>query len=415
MKILILGLNYAPERVGIAVYTAGMAETLSDRGHEVEVVAGQPYYPEWRVSEGYSRFWFSKAFESGVSVTRCPHYVPRHPSFARRLVHYLTFAFTSFFPLLWLAMTRRPDVVIAVAPALVAAPMARVVAWMCGARSWLHIQDFEVDAAVGTGLMAGSGWVVRFAHQMERIILKSFDKVSTISPQMCRKLMEKGVAPTRIVEFRNWADLEQVQPLSRPSRWRELWRIDTPHVALYSGNIAAKQGIEIIVEAARRLRHRTDLTFVICGDGANRDNLEAMSAGLPNIQIHGLQPREQLGELLALASVHLLPQLAGAADTLLPSKLTNILASGRPVVATAAPESALAIEIEGCGIATPPGDAKAFADAIERLLDDGPLHGALSRAAHARALERWSPEVILSTFDQQLRHLAEHSPELGSA
>lgn len=415
MKILVLGLNYAPEPVGIAVYTAGMSEALAAKGHEVRAVVGQPYYPEWHISDGYSRFWFSKAIENGVFVTRCPHYVPHNPSLARRLIHYITFAFASLFPLVWSALKRRPDVVIAIAPALVAAPVARVAAWLCGAKAWLHIQDFEVDAAIGTGQMSSSGWVVRFAHHMERMILNSFDKVSTISPQMCRKLFDKDVAPARVVEFRNWADLDQVQPLSRPSRWRELWGIDTPYVVLYSGNIAAKQGIEIIVEAARRLRHRTDLTFVICGDGANREKLEAMSAGLPNIQLHGLQPREQLGELLALASVHLLPQLAGAADTLLPSKLTNILASGRPVVATAAPESSLAIEIEGCGIATPPGDAAAFADAIELLLDDAPLHVTLSRAAHARALERWSPDVILSTFDKQLRRLAEPSPGPGSA
>lgn len=415
MKVLILGLNYAPERVGIAVYTAGMAETLTQRGHEVEVVAGQPYYPEWRVVPGYSRFWYGNSVENGVRITRCPHYVPARPSAVRRILHYLTFAFMSLFPTIWAALTRRPDIVIAVAPALAAAPVARIAAWLCGAKAWLHIQDFEIDAAVGTGLVSASGPLVRLAHAVERGILGSFDKVSTISPQMCRKLERKGVAPDRIFEFRNWADLGNVAPLHRPSAFRQRWGITTPHVALYSGNIANKQGLEIIVEAARRLARRTDLTFIICGDGANRANLEAQASGLDNLRFHGLQPHSELNELLALATVHLLPQLAGAADAVLPSKLTNILASGNPVIATAAPDSDLAIEIDGCGIATPPQNAEQFAAAIEQLLNDTDLHHTLSQAAYARALERWSPVSIFANFDRALHTLTGLSTELRSA
>lgn len=415
MKILVLGLNYAPERVGIAVYTTGMAEALTERGHEVEVISGQPYYPEWKVMPGFSRFWFGRSRENGVAVLRCPHYVPARPSAARRILHYISFAASSFAPALWTAATRRPDLVIVVAPALAAAPTARLAAWLAGAKAWLHIQDFEIDAAVGTGLVSGSGRLVRLALAVERAILRSFDRVSTISPQMCRTLAKKGVAADRVVEFRNWADLRQVEPLSRASLFRQQWGITTPHVALYSGNIANKQGIEIIVEAAQRLRRRTDLTFVICGDGANRAKLEALAEGLGNVQFRELQPREQLGELMGLASVHLLPQLAGAAEAVLPSKLTNMLASGRPVVATAAPDSALAAEVEGCGLATTPGDAEDFASAIERLLDDRLLYDQCSEAARQRALERWSPDSILSAFDNQLRHLAEHPHTFRSA
>jgi colanic acid biosynthesis glycosyl transferase WcaI len=129
-------------------------------------------------------------------------------------------------------------------------------------------------------------------------------------------------------------------------------------VAIYSGNIANKQGIEIVVEAARLLRHRKDLMFVVCGNGPNRARLIESSADLDNIQFHDLQPRERLSDLLGMASVHLLPQIAGAADLVLPSKLTNMLASGRAIAATAEPGTGLAAEVDGCGLitlrATPP-------------------------------------------------------------
>lgn len=401
MKILVHGLNYAPEQVGIAVYTTGMAEALVRMGHEVRVVAGQPYYPAWRSMEGYG-FRFSQATKAGVRITRVPHYVPGRPTGARRVLHHLSFALSSFFPLLWLSLVWRPQVVIGVAPSLLAAPLARLAAALAGAGSWLHVQDFELQAALATGLLRPPGQLKRFAFAFERLVLRSFETVSTISPQMCKLLIQKGVAADRVVEFRNWADVDAIRPLLRHSSYRAKWDIAASSVALYSGNIANKQGAEIVVDAARLLRHRFDLCFVICGEGPARADLEARAQGLPNIQFRDLQPKERLNELMGLASVHLLPQRAEAADLVLPSKLTNMLASGRPVVVTAASGTGLASEVEGCGLVTPPGDAVAFAAAIGRLLDDAALYSDLSIAARNRAVARWGGQAILAGFEARL-------------
>jgi colanic acid biosynthesis glycosyl transferase WcaI len=395
MKVLVVGLNYAPEKVGIAVYTAGMAEALVARGHEVRVIAGNPYYPAWRIADGYNAWAYSNATESGVRVTRVPHYIPAEPSGLRRLFHHASFAATALVPSLWTALTFRPDVVLTIAPSLVAAPVARLAAWVSGARSWLHIQDFEVEAAFATGLLKAEGRGARMARWFERTVLKSFDQVSSISPAMCRRLIEKGVPGTRVTELRNWADVDAIRPMSAPSPYRQQWGISTDYVALYSGNIANKQGIEIVLEAARQLQHRADLTFVVCGEGPNRANLERQATGLSNVQFHDLQPKERLNDLLALATVHLLPQIAGAADLVLPSKLTNMLASGRPVVATAENGSGLYDEVEGCGLLVRPGDAPAFAGAISRLLDNRELSSALGATARQRAEEHWAKRAIL--------------------
>jgi len=119
-----------------------------------------------------------------------------------------------------------------------------------------------------------------------------------------------------------------------------------------------------------------------------------------------------LPELLALADVHLLPQIAGAADLVLPSKLTNMLASGRAVVATAALGTGLADEVEGCGVVTPPGDALAFADAITRLIDDHTMRTRLGATARVRAEERWSRNAILKRFEVNLQD-ATSKPDLS--
>lgn len=402
MRILVHGLNYAPEKVGIGVYTSGMAEALVRMGHDVRVVAGQPYYPAWRIAEGHNASAFTRSIEVGVRVTRVPHYIPRRPSGIRRLLHHASFALSSFCPMVWQALVWRPDVVIAIAPSLIGAPVARLAAALAGAHPWLHVQDFEVEAAFATGLLPPTGLLGCLAGHFENGVFGWFDTVSSISPQMCRRLVRKGVLTERVVEFRNWADVEAVRPVQVPSPFRAEWTIDTPNVALYSGNIANKQGIEIVVEAARLLQHRHDLTFVVCGEGQCRPVLEASAEGLGNIQFHDLQPKERLNDLMGLASVHLLPQRAEAADLVLPSKLTNMLASGRPAVATAWLGTGLADEVEGCGLVTPPGNVASFAAAIEGLLDDPILYAEMSAAARSRAVMRWSGQAILSAFEARL-------------
>lgn len=405
MRILFQGINYAPESIGIGPYSRGLCEWLAAVGHAVRAVVAKPYYPSWKVTKEFAGGGEAHSVENGVKIVRCPLYVPQTPTGAKRILHHLSFAVSAFRPMRKAAREFRPDVVLTVAPSLIAAPVALLAARRAGAVSWLHIQDFEVEAAFATGLLDSSSLIARAARKFERYTIARFDWVSSISPEMCRKLAEIGVEEDRIFELRNWAEIEQIQPLSRPSLYREKWGITTPHVALYSGNIANKQGIEIVLEAAELLRRRDDLTFVVCGQGPNRATLEEKSRGLNNIRFYDLQPAELLDELLGIASVHLLPQKADAADLVLPSKLTNMLSSGRPVVATAALGTGLEREVRGCGLVTPPEQAGPFAAAIEQLIDDIELSAHFSGEARARAEEIWDRTRILERFEARLRAL----------
>jgi colanic acid biosynthesis glycosyl transferase WcaI len=409
VRILIFSNPYAPEPTGVGPYSHGLAAHLVAAGHEVAVIAANPSYPKWELFEGFGAWRWSRVIEDGVRVHRVPVYIPRRTTGARRMLHYASYVGGATFPALRLAFGFRPDVVLTVAPTLLVAPLALFTAKLARARTWLHVQDFEVGAALATGAFAGDGVVARLASGFERLCLRAFDRCSSISPRMCDKLAEEGVDPARIYELRNWADLEGVRPLAA-STYRALWGIGERRVALYSGSIGKKQGIEIIPAAARLLAHRRDLLFVICGNGPGAKTLAAAVAGADNVRLENVQPFDRLGDLLALADVHLLPQVTGAADLVLPSKLTNILASGRPVVAAAAPGTSLAQEVEGCGLATPPEDVEAFAAAIERLLDDHSLHAATARSARLRAEKVWDKERILTAFEAQLGRLVDGEP-----
>lgn len=402
-RVLIVGLNYAPEQVGIGPYTAGVAGALIAAGREVEVITAKPYYPGWRTDPGFGAGW-RRADQHGVRIMRCPIYVPRHPTGAKRLLHHLSFAAAAMVPSLT-AARRRPDVVLAVAPSLLSVPVAWLAAKLARAPFWIHVQDFEVEAAFATGLIARRGWLSRVMLAIENRLLRSADLISTISPQMVAKLVAKGVDADRVRELRNWAEDAWTPTADGAQTYRAQWKLQHRHVALYSGNIAAKQGIGLLIDTARELAHRADIAFVICGDGPNRAALAEAAAGLANVHLHPLQPAERMGDLLALASVHLLPQLPDAADLVLPSKLANMLCSGRPVIATAAPGTGLFAEVSGCGITTPPGDAVALAQAIEALVDDAAQRAALGAAAARRAAERWHRPALLAGFVATAEHL----------
>jgi colanic acid biosynthesis glycosyl transferase WcaI len=407
LRILIIGINYAPEMISTGVYTTGMAEFLAKRGHRVEVITALPYYPEWRVRPGWPRMrYVREAHDKGTDiprVTHCPLYVPGRPTGLRRIVHHASFALSSLLPAMRAALSiDRPNVVVVIAPSLSSAITGILAARMSGAKTWLHIQDFEVEAATATGLLKRGGWLARSALWFEQWVLRRFDRVSTISAAMLSKLPQKGVAQDRVRELRNWADLDLVSPGPIDTEMRAVLGIATPHVVLYSGNIANKQGLEILPAAARLLSHRDDITLLICGDGPMLGTLREACKDLPRVKFAPLQPKERLGALLRSADIHLMPQIAGAADLVLPSKLKNMLASGRSIIATASPGTALADEIGDAGIITAPGNASALALAICELIDDPVRRRKMGQRGGELARTRWNPSVILKEFETQL-------------
>ncbi len=433
MRILIHGINYSPELTGIGKYTGEMAEWLAAQGHEVRVVTAPPYYPQWKVAEGYANKWTKEVQGTRIKgqvdapllepvvVYRCPLWVPIKPSGLKRILHLASFALSSF-PVMLSQIFWRPDVVWVVEPPLFCAPQAWLVARLSGAKAWLHIQDYEVDAAFDLGLLKGK--LLRgLVASCERWLMRRFDRVSTISTRMVERAIAKGVAAERVVMFRNWVEINQVQDASSKAQGTsgyraELGVADDAVVALYSGNMGGKQGLEILAEVAKlqaqgardkgqvseplALSLLPVVVFVFCGNGAGRDDLVAQCAGLDNVHFLDLQPAERLSELLAMADIHLLPQRADAADLVMPSKLTGMLASGRPVVATANVGTELASVVQECGLVVPPEQPDVMADAIFRLAIDADLRCRLGAAGRAYAVANLDRDSVLGKFESEL-------------
>ncbi len=405
MKILIYGLNFAPELTGTGKYTAELAQMLVDAGYRVRAVCAPPYYPEWQVASGYSGRRYAHEVIDGARVWRAPLWVPPKPGGAKRLVHLASFALSSL-PLLVRQAFWRPDVVLLVAPTLFCAPATLALARVTGASAWLHIQDYEVDAAFDLGLLKGQ-WAARFARFVERMMLKRFDVVSSISLRMVERAHSKGVSSDATLCVPNWVDTDTIYPLARASSYRAKLGIPAHHtVVLYSGNMGAKQGIETLADAARVLASRNDISFVFCGNGAAKEALAARCAALRNCWLLPLQPATALNDLLNVADIHVLPQRADAADLVMPSKLTGMLASGRAVIAMTRPGTSLHEVIEDTGVAIAPDDVDALVQAITDLADSRERRETLGRNAR-RYAQRWlAPAAIFERIDQRLAALA---------
>jgi colanic acid biosynthesis glycosyl transferase WcaI len=403
MKILIYSLNYAPELTGIARYNTELAEWLMDRGHVVRVVCAPPYYPAWRVMPGYRGWAYKKERRGPVSVMRCPLWVPARPSGWRRILHHVSFALSSLPVVLAMALFWHPDVVMVTEPPLLCAPAALMSASLGAAMPWLHIQDLEVEAAFGLGMLRG-GTLRRTVASVEGWLMRRFGLISTLTGTMQARVLARGVHPARVVLFPNWVDTAAIRPMSDVSPLRaKLAGADAKTVVLYSGTMGRKQGLEVIVEAARALIDRPDIRFVLCGDGAARPGLEAQAAGLDNVRFRELQPEAKLNMLLNAADIHVLPQRADADGLVLPSKLIGMLASGRPVVATVPADSEIAaILAGGAGVITPPGDGARCAEAIRDLADDSAARRRAGSRARVEARLRFGRDAILTAMVTEL-------------
>lgn len=405
MKILIYSGNYFPELTGVGKYVGEMSFWLAEQGHCVRVITTPPHYPGWKIKRGFNHLFWSCNKIQDVSVFRCPVWVPENPTAIRRFIYLASFALSSL-PVALFHIFWRPNIVICIEPPLLIAPTGLFLALITGAKSVIHIQDFEVDAAFGMKFLKNS--ILRKGIlRIEYWLLSKFDLVSTISQAMLQKLAKKNVPDNKRYLFPNWADLGK-------NNWDDVYhdRFGIPPdvlIALYSGNMGAKQGLELLGSVAKifndDLSLRDRIHFIFCGSGPEKKNLIEQCKELQNVSFLDLQPSRYLASFLSMADIHLLPQKFGVADLVMPSKLTGMLASGRPIVATATPSTEIANVVNRCGILVEPENPTAFHSALVTLIMDHDLRSSLGLAARDYAEINLDQFSILSKFESKLRKL----------
>lgn len=410
MKVLIYSLNFHPELTGIGKYSGELAEWLAKKKHEVRVITAPPYYPNWKIGNGYKSWLWLLERQHNINIWRCPVWIPARPSGIKRIFHLLSFACSSipvaFFQILW-----RPNVVLVIEPPLFVAPIALILAKICHSHSILHIQDFEVDVAFELGILK-RGQLKSLVLLLESALMQSFDVVSTISVNMLSRAKVKKVDSKRLLFFPNWVDVSIFNVgNSDEEKFAYRRRLGIPCnsiVALYSGNMGTKQGLESLAELAAMCNSNLESSsvyFVFCGDGIGKDMLVERTKNLINVKFLDLQPAYLLPKFFNMIDIHLLPQRADIADLVMPSKLAGMLASGRPVLAQAKGGTELATVLNGLGVVVEPGNIKVLFDAFTKLCGNPELRSSLGIAGKAYAKKNLDREKILFDFENYLLNL----------
>jgi colanic acid biosynthesis glycosyl transferase WcaI len=413
LKVLVHAINHAPELTGCGKYTGDLVAWLSTRDHEVRVITTFQYYPEWKKNDRDRGLQYRREILDGATVTRCPHWVSGRLNVLRRILHLLSFVISSFPILIWTVFRWRPEVVYMVAPTLLGAPMVLILSKLFGVRSWIHIQDFEVDVMLGIeesrrgvrkGMKESTGLC------FERLCLSRADRVSSISPAMVDKLVEKGVSTKKTSLFPNWVDLDFYQPLPDEERIRkEFGYTEDDVIILYAGNIGLKQGLDQLPELVERCTASPNIKFLIVGEGIFKARLkEELSEGVEKnrVKFLPLQSSENLVRIMTIGDLHLVLQRKEVKDLVLPSKLTTILSMGGHALITASKGSTLGNLVEehpGVASLLEPGDSEALYQFLISWASSRPAKP--NAIARGYAEEKLGREKILMRFEKELREL----------
>ena len=365
-RILIHGINYAPELIGVGRYTRDFAEYLAEQGCAVEVITAVPHYPGWWVRPPFSnlRYWVETT--NGVKIIRCPLLLHRSGRGLWRLLIPLSFAITAAPVVFWRILRSRPQIVLIIEPTLLSAPSAILAAKIVGARRVLHVHDLEVEAAFAVGHLS-NGILRRVAEALDRFLFRRFNVIVTLSDRMRDCIAEKRPKASRVEVVRNWFDTKNIRPVKGPNQFRqELGLKEDDFVVLYAGQIGPKQSLHLVFEAVEQVATESSVHFVMAGEGSLKAAFEERYGGQPNVHFLPLQPEDKLNELLNLANLHVLPQHQGASDLVLPSKLGGMLATERPILVTADEGTELHRLLKDVAILVPSGDAAALAQGILR-------------------------------------------------
>ena len=246
--------------------------------------------------------------------------------------------------------------------------------------------------------------------RVNRFLVRKATRIVALGDTMKRRLVDgKGADPSKVTVIHNWADCRSVAPGPRDNPFARQHGLVDRFVVLHAGNIGLSQDLEVALHAAEQLRDRPDVVFVFVGDGAKKKDLQDIAArrDLRNVMFLPFQPRELMDQSYATADASLVSLKRGLAGVIVPSKVYNVLASGRPCVAAVEQDCEVAdiIHRHDCGYVVAPGDASALRARILDLTADRDRAIGMGMRARCAALQFDRPRQV-AAYDTVLREVA---------
>ena len=399
-NIVIIGVNYYPEDTAIGLYTTQKAEYLATKGYKVQIITGVPYYPQWEIWDQYKkRSRWTKDDNSGIEIYRYKQYVPKNPNFRKRIAHLVSFTFGSFINLFKVS---KPDIVISIVPFTSSIFLGYLLKLRYRSKLWVHIQDFEFDAAIDSGLLSSNkSIIIKLLLFLEKALLKKTDVVSTISKSMLTKLKEKTTKKGFYLP--NWLDTEKFNEIHLRHPYLE----SSKFKILYSGNIGKKQDWDFLQLFLEKIKTISNVEVVIVGQGAQKQEVLKATKTFSFVKHYDPVSFEDLPSLLSSADLHILFQKDDVIDTVMPSKILGMMGSERPSIITGNKKSEVKkiIEESKSGFYFQSNQIEDLILAVKQLKDFPELCDELGKNAKKFVIQNYSKEIILNDFLCKLQEI----------
>ena len=398
LRILFLSHYYPPEVNAPATRTHAHARRWVESGHEVTVVTSNPNCPGGVVYEGYrNRLRRQRETIDGVEVIRIWTFLAPNAGTGRRIANYVSFMLSS----VWTGLTlARPDVVVATSPQFFNGWAGVLLKWLRRRPLVLEIRDIWPESIQAVGAMQG-GLAIRVLERLERRMYRAADRIVAVGEGYKRNILSKVTPREDIAVVTNGVDPEEFNPATSDAAFRaEVGLPAEAFVCSYVGTIGMAHGLEIALEAAALLRDegRSEIRFLLVGDGAERGRLEmaARERGLDEqVVFTGRLPKEAMPRVLA-ASDCCLVHLRGCElfSTVIPSKIFETMAMGRPIIMAVKGQAADIVAAADAGLTMTPDDADDLVRCVTSLADDEPLRRRLSEQGPAYVREHFSRDRL---------------------
>jgi glycosyltransferase involved in cell wall biosynthesis len=405
-RVLFLNRSYWPDMEATGQLLTTLCEGLSD-DFQVQVIAGQPNSID---PQAKAAGWKNLHARHDVEIRRLSHLQLPKRKIWMKAMNYVSFAISVRKALRRLSA---PDVVVFETDPFILAFEANRLQKRTGCKMVGYLQDIHPDVGIALGKISNSLWVRRLRERLFAVYRRC-DRMVVLSRDMKRLLEAGGVSGHKIDIIPNWADTNAVQPVPEPNPFRQKHGLQGKFLVMYSGNLGLTQRLEEFVEAAEKLADRQDIRFVFIGKGALELQLknQVQSRGLQNVSFFDYQPKDQLGDSLSAADLHLIPLTASLAQCLMPSKLYGILAAGRPCLTNAPADSELhqIVSQQQVGLTVPPGSVPAIAERIHWAANHREELTEMGRRARQYAEGNCTPQISIELFRQTLHRVTSPVP-----
>jgi glycosyltransferase involved in cell wall biosynthesis len=410
MRIAVYSHYFVPEIGAPSARVYDMAINWIAAKDSVEVVTCFPNHPTGRVYDGYRSARYAEEIIDGIRVHRHWTYVTPNKGLMKKTLGHL-----SFVPSAGLNSTRRlsrPQIIIGTSPTLFAAQAAALAARRYRVPFVMEVRDLWPAIFVELGVLKNRA-LIGLLERWEMSLYRQARRVVTVTERFRDNLIERGIPASKVVTITNGADTKFWSTSEAQADLRKKMRLEGKFVVLYIGAHGISQGLRTILQAAERVRSKSEIVFMLVGEGAEKEGLMAFAKerSLTNVIFQEPVGKSEVRDFYALADVGLVPlrDIAGF-DAFIPSKMFEFMAMARPVLGSVRGEAAEILQRSGGAIVVKPEDDEAIAAGLINLLEDPAKRETMGEAGRKFVCEEYSRTLLASRYRQVLEEaVAEHS------